>query len=154
MHRLSYPPVILPWLTETHVNGKLQTLILEHPPRKEWEEFNQLKRRHDELVGQTNQLQRSLRKAETARSQAVAHEQALRHGRHRAGQVVSAERQLQQRSAQESDLASAWETARTELAALDAKGYDFKKPFAMECLAFRTGQTRGGKAVYDRGVVN
>jgi hypothetical protein len=142
------------WLAQGRIDGKVETVVLEHPPRKEWEEFKQLKPQHDALVVRTNQLQKALQKATKSRQQAATHEQALLHGRHTPAQLVVNQRQLRDRSVEESALAGDLEKARQQLAQLDAKGYDLQKPFVMNCLAFRTGQKRAGHPVYDRGVLN
>ena len=141
------------WVVEAQVEGKPATIFLKNPPQKEFEEFNRLKVQHDQLLTATNRMAADLQRLPGIRRDLEAREREL--SRHRGTRLEAAA--LHRRAAdlafQERALRQQLDAARENLRRFDARGYDLKKPFTMECLAMRTGEMALGKPVFDRGFV-
>lgn len=142
----------LNWVVQATVDGANATLVLQNPPKKELDEFNQLKGLHAQLLARTNELARELKRVQTARRQTASQEESLLRRRSgKWGPVGAVEQRAGALAAEEHGLTLNLEAARQQLRQIEAKGYDFKKPFVMDCLALKTGEELYGKPVYDRG---
>ncbi len=141
------------WTVQADVDGEQETLVLKNPPQRELNEYNRLKAAHGQLVARTNQLQQELRRVEAARRQAAYEEGGLLRMRYYWRQVAMMESRLEMLAYNETRLEQALATAQAQLRQVEARGWNFNKPFTMDCLALKTGQTIQNLPVYDRGQV-
>jgi hypothetical protein len=141
------------WVVEAQVEGKSETNYLKNPPQREFEEFNRLKAQHDQLLAATNQLAADLQRLPGLRRELEMRERDLSRRKGGRLEAMALRRRVADLGFEERGLRQQLEAVREDLRRFDAKGYDLKKPFTMDCLALRTGETARGKAVFDRGVV-
>jgi hypothetical protein len=139
------------WAVTAEVDGKKENILLRNPPRRELAEFSQLKALHGQLTVWTNQIQQALRRVEAGRKQAAAEEASLRRRTFKLGTIAAAQARVNYLANQSDALNQDLEAARQRLQAVEAKGYDFEKPFTFDCLALETGEKSGNKMVLDRG---
>ena len=144
---------LLHWTVEADVEGTHETIILQNPPKREWDEFNRLKLLHAQLLASTNRLQQELRRVTAARRQADYQECAVSSGMHKWGAAAAATSQADAVAQQEILVAQNLDAARAQLKSVETAGYDFSKPFSPEIFALKTSRKLSGKPVYDRGRV-
>lgn len=144
---------LLHWTVEADVEGTRETIILQNPPKQEWDEFNRLKLLHTQLLVRTNQLQQELRRVTAARRQADYEERVFSRGMHKWGAAAAVASRADAVAQQELLVAQNLDAARAALKRIESTGCDFSKPFAFEIFALKTDRTLRGKPVYDRGRV-
>ena len=141
------------WTVEADVEGTTETIVLENPPAQELAAFTRLKFQHAQLMAQTNQLQRELRRVTAARKQADYAGRALAVGFSKWGAAANAQRQADALASQEIVLGQTLEGTRARLRQIESTGYNFAKPFALEIFALDTGRRLRGQPIFDRGRV-
>jgi hypothetical protein len=141
------------WIVDGNVDGKSETFALKNPPQGEWNEYHQLKARQTLLSTNASQLRLELRRLTAERDRAVHEVAALNSSLHKWGRMDDAQRRAMALGQAVVTLTQTFAAARAELQQIEAKGYDFKKPFDLECLALKTDGKYRGKPLYDRGVV-
>ncbi len=141
------------WVVEAQVEGKPETNYLKNPPQREFEEFNRLKAQQDQLLAATNQMAAALQRLPGLRRELELRERDLSQRKGSRLAAMALRRRVADLGFEELGLRRQLDAAREDLRRFDAKGYDLKKPFTMDCLALRTGETARGKPVFDRGVV-
>lgn len=141
------------WKVEGQVDGTGDSIVLRNPPRREIEELNQLKARHDFLMVRTNQLQLDLPRVTAARKQAESEERAVIRQPRKWGPAAAAAHRSDALAHDEALMRRDLDAAKAELQRIEATGIDFKRPLTLEIMALKTGEMQDGKPVYDRGRV-
>jgi hypothetical protein len=139
------------WTVQAEVDGEPETLLLRNPPQRDLDEFNMAKSMRAQLLVRTNQLQQELRRVAVARRQAASEEANMLRRMYYWRAISLAESRMQTLAYNENVLERALAIAESQLQLIEARGWDFEKPFSVECFALKTAQTVRGQPVYDRG---